>query len=130
VEGQMVLDVMGYPMQTGIYSTQVAMGQIQAGAEQCLSVLPSQLFLSANNLCIVIVALLVARKERRPGVLFAIFLLGYGAGRFIIEFFRGDYLTHYFGLTISQIICMVAFGVGVWVLRTSLKRPPHELDTP
>ena len=129
-EGQMVMDLMGGPMRSGIYSTQVALGHIQVGAEHCAAVLPSQVFLSAVNVCIVIVAVLVARKERRPGILFGIFLIGNGAGRFIVEFTRGDYLTHYFGLTVSQLICIVGLGVGIWILRTSQKRAPFELETP
>ena len=107
-EGQMVLDLLGKPQYSGVYATQVGHGHIQAGVEQCAAVLPSQVFLSGLNLLIVIVALLVARKERRPGVLFGIFLIGYGAGRFMIEFLRGDYVDYYLGLTISQLICLVA----------------------
>lgn len=126
-EGQMVFDIMGNVVKSGVYNTQVALGHIPEGATQCAPVLPSQVYLSLVNLAIVVTLLLISRRERRPGMLFAIFLLGYGSGRFVVEFFRGDYIEHYLGLTVSQLICLVAVGVGVWVLRTSQKREPIPL---
>ena len=126
-EGQMVAELMGQQNYTSVYTTQLALGHIQQGAIQCAAVLPSQVFLSFVNLLIVVALVLLSRRERRPGMLFGIFLIGYGAGRFLVEFTRGDYLEYYLKLTVSQVICLVAVGVGIWVLRQARQREPIPL---
>ncbi len=46
-------------------------------------------------------------KNLEKGSLFAIYLLSYSLGRFVIDFFRTDPL--YYGLTIAQYFCIIMF---------------------
>jgi phosphatidylglycerol---prolipoprotein diacylglyceryl transferase len=61
-----------------------------------------------------------ARKERKPGQVGAMFLVGYGVFRFIAEFFR-EPDAHLgllsLGMSMGQWLCvpMVAVGIGVWL---------------
>ena len=87
---------------------------------------PSPLFESA--LCLIIlVLLLVWRPERkRPGILLPLFLAFYSAGRFFLEFFRGDanrgaFLVFSTSQWISLLV-LFAFGVAVLVSRKTKKR--------
>ena len=63
---------------------------------------------------------LFARKQRKPGEVAAAFLLGYGAFRFIAEFFR-EPDAHLgllaLGLSMGQWLCvpMVALGAWMWL---------------
>ncbi|MDR2526234.1 MAG: prolipoprotein diacylglyceryl transferase [Oscillospiraceae bacterium] len=51
---------------------------------------PSPLLESALNLAILLLFLLGRWERTRPGILFPAYLLLYSAGRFVLEFFRGD----------------------------------------
>jgi phosphatidylglycerol:prolipoprotein diacylglycerol transferase len=60
-----------------------------------------------------------ASKERARGQVSAVFLIGYGACRFIAEYFRqpDDFLGPLaLGLTMGQWLCvpMIAFGIWLW----------------
>jgi len=60
-----------------------------------------------------------ARKERKPGQVAAVFLLGYGVFRFIAEFFR-EPDAHLgllsLGMSMGQWLCvpMILVGIGLW----------------
>jgi len=51
---------------------------------------PAQLYESFTTLLIFAFLLFLHRKRRFPGQVFALYLITYGAARFILEFFRGD----------------------------------------
>ncbi len=99
-----------------VHDIQVENGVIDAH-EACLPVFPVQLVQSLINLSIVIVLLVVARRLKRPGQLFGLFLVLYAVGRFVNEFNRGDYISYYFGVfTIAQVICLLLLPVGVGIM--------------
>lgn len=83
---------------------------------------PTQLYNSLADLAMFIILLyLSAKKEKEnkyDGYIFFWFLLVYAVGRFITEFFRGDYgpSDYYFGLTNSQLMCIVFLLISVPVL--------------
>jgi len=52
--------------------------------------LPSPLLESALNIAILLFFLLRKPERKRPGTLFPLYLILYSAGRFVLEFFRGD----------------------------------------
>jgi phosphatidylglycerol:prolipoprotein diacylglycerol transferase len=85
---------------------------------------PSPLFESA--LCFVILAvLLIWRPERkRPGILLPLYLAAYSAGRFFLEFFRGDKSRGVFLMfSTSQWISLLALlALGVAFLATRKKK--------
>jgi len=51
---------------------------------------PAQLYESFTTLLIFAFLLFLHRQRRFPGQVFALYLVTYGAARFILEFFRGD----------------------------------------
>jgi len=63
------------------------------------------------------------RHKRFDGQVFWLYVLSYGVLRFVVEFFRGDYETHYFRVfTIAHLIAaaMIAFAlVGLRLCKSS-----------
>ena len=82
---------------------------------------PSQLYqFLLEGLLLFIILWLYARKERKPGQVAALFLLGYGVFRFIAEYFRepDDFLGLLsMGLSMGQWLCipMILGGMALWV---------------
>jgi phosphatidylglycerol---prolipoprotein diacylglyceryl transferase len=82
---------------------------------------PSQVYqFLLEGVLLFILLWLYARHPRRPGLVSAWFLIGYGAFRFIAEFFRQPdahlgLLT--LGMSMGQWLCipMIAAGIGLWV---------------
>ena len=91
---------------------------------------PSQLYeLLIEGLLLFVVLLQVQRRRPVPGMLSAVFLLGYGLGRFGIEFFRAP--DSHLGLlalnlSMGQWLCLpiiVVGGVLTWALRSQAEPP-------
>jgi phosphatidylglycerol---prolipoprotein diacylglyceryl transferase len=84
---------------------------------------PSQVYqFLLEGVLLFIVLWLYARKERRPGQVSAVFLIGYGVLRFVAEFFREPdshlvWLQHSTGLSMGQWLCvpMIAAGILLWI---------------
>ncbi len=91
---------------------------------------PSQLFeLALEGIVLFIILWTASLKQRRPGLISALFLLGYASARFFVEFFREPdpqlgYLA--FGwLTMGQVLCLPMFAFGVFLLlRAARENPP------
>jgi len=77
--------------------------------------LPTQLISSAGNFLIALVLVLCARKIKTRGHIGALYLLLYGVGRFIIEFFRNDVRGSVGTLSTSQFIS-IFFVIGAVVM--------------
>lgn len=58
---------------------------------------PVQLYEAAGNLAIFAGLMLYTRHRRFPGQVWWFYLFGYGALRFVVEFFRGDYAYRHLG---------------------------------
>lgn len=87
---------------------------------------PSQLYESALGMLILITLLILERKPRPAGFLILSFVTLYAAGRFLLEFLRGDVDRGFFGpLSTSQwlSLVMVALFYGFYLRRT---REPSE----
>lgn len=82
---------------------------------------PSQIYqFLLEGLLLFVLLWLYARKERRPGQVAAVFLIGYGSLRFVAEYFRepDSYLGLLsLGMSMGQWLCvpMVLAGVGLWL---------------
>jgi len=87
---------------------------------------PSPLFESA--LCLIILAIILIWKpeRKRPGILLPLFLVTYSAGRFVLEFFRGDSSRGAFlFFSTSQWLALLVFlalGIALLVVRKKEKR--------
>jgi phosphatidylglycerol:prolipoprotein diacylglycerol transferase len=78
---------------------------------------PSQLYEAAGNLVIFAGLSLYARRKRFDGQVWWSYVLAYGALRFVIEFFRGDYETYYFGVfTNAHLIAAGLMVAALWFL--------------
>ena len=80
---------------------------------------PVQLYEAVGALVIGLALLPIRRREpARYGATFALFLVGYSALRFGLEFLRDDPRGPALaGLSVSQALSLVALGIGVWLFR-------------
>lgn len=102
-----------YGIGSPAFDSQLSAGLIDAGAAHSLPVHPTQLYHAAVGLILFFV---LSRAHRsRPGTRLALALLGYGAGRFVVEFFRAETSAVLGPLDFTQVLCiaMVAAGIGV-----------------
>lgn len=91
-------------------------------APQGIKLFPTQLFGVVGNFLIVIILFLLSRKNKIPGKLFALYLMMYSIGRFILEFFRGDEARGiYYCFSTSQWISLPIFIIGIVMLFMSYK---------
>ena len=86
----------------------------------CIQVHPTFLYESIWNLGILLIIFLYRRRKKFDGEIFALYLMGYGAGRFWIESLRVDQLQiGNTGLAVSQILSAVLFigalAAVIWV---------------
>jgi phosphatidylglycerol:prolipoprotein diacylglycerol transferase len=77
---------------------------------------PTQIYEIVMNLIIFLVLYFCSKREYENGIIFGIYLLLYGIGRFIIEFFRGDIILYYINLSVSQIISIFIVVCGLFIL--------------
>lgn len=85
---------------------------------------PTQLISSALDfLLFVFLVLLYRRKKHIPGQCMAAYLICYSAGRFVLEFFRGDLIRGSVGaISTSQFISIFTFIGGIILLLAVNKR--------
>ena len=91
---------------------------------------PVQL-VEAGFCAIALLAFLIVRPERRwPGMpLLPVYLITYSAGRFVLEFLRGDANRGVFILSTSQWIALVLITLAlVWLRKSKFTRPKKGAD--
>ncbi len=78
---------------------------------------PTEIYEALGNLVIFAGLSALYRHKRFDGQIWWLYVLGYGVLRFIVEFFRGDYDTYYFGvLTLGHLIALAMIAVGAVAL--------------
>lgn len=100
---------------------QIEQGLLAPHAYASLPVHPAQLYEAAFNVLLYAVLLLLYRRHRGSGRTLGAYLIGYPVGRFLVELVRGDVRPHAFGLSINQWLCPVLAGLGLWLIRRSLR---------
>ena len=87
----------------------------EVGGVQCLQPyhLATFFYESAWNFIVFAVLMLYWRKKRRTGTVFALYLIGYGIGRAVIEGLRTDSLMLTDTIRISQLVSVVLIIVGI-----------------
>lgn len=70
---------------------------------------------------IILILVVLDRRDARPGIMTAIFCIWYGTFRFLTDFLR-EYDTTVFGLTGAQYGSLALIAVGIWVLATTSRR--------
>lgn len=85
--------------------------------------LPVQLIESGFNLCLFVLLAILLRRGRLNGRLLPLYLCCYPAGRFVLEWFRGDEVRGFlFGMSTSQWISIVLLTVGTSILIVDIFR--------
>lgn len=87
-----------------------------------VKLIPTQLMSSAGDFIICGILLLYARHTQKEGRVGAAYLVLYGIGRFIIEFFRSDYRGSIGALSTSQIISIAVVAAGAVLFAVTGKR--------
>jgi phosphatidylglycerol:prolipoprotein diacylglycerol transferase len=85
-----------------------------------LSRYPTQLFSSVINLILFGILLWFYPRRKFDGQVFGFYLIGYACYRFLIEFFRENWIFYY-SLSIAQVYSLVilAVGIGLYLWRSS-----------
>ncbi|MCD6338293.1 MAG: prolipoprotein diacylglyceryl transferase [Verrucomicrobia bacterium] len=80
---------------------------------------PTELYEAGANLILYAVLARWFRRRGFDGQVFALYLIGYGGARFVIEFFRGDYERYYLGgwATPGHLVSAIAVACGVVLYR-------------
>ena len=76
---------------------------------------PTQLYEVIGNVALFFGLSAFSKHKRFDGQVWWLYVLSYGVLRFVVEFFRGDYDTHYFGVftighTIAAVMIVIALG--------------------
>ena len=90
-----------------------------------IPLIPTQLWSAGLNILNFLILLLIDHKKKAEGTTAACYLIFYSAGRFILEFFRGDLERGTIGtLSTSQFIAVFTFTAGIVMLivTISIKR--------
>jgi prolipoprotein diacylglyceryl transferase len=93
---------------------------------------PTFLYESLYNLLVVAILLRVgARRRLRPGSLALLYLVLYGAGRFLLELLRTDTTYRLFGLSRNAYVSLaVVVGGSVWLALRERRRPAEPAEPP
>ncbi|WP_427912719.1 prolipoprotein diacylglyceryl transferase [Ramlibacter sp. MMS24-I3-19] len=97
---------------------------------------PSQVYqFLMEGVLLFVLLWLYARRQRREAQVSALFLVGYGAFRFIAEFFREpdsylEWLQQQTGLSMGQWLCvpMILVGIGLWLWAERRAQPVRRAD--
>jgi phosphatidylglycerol:prolipoprotein diacylglycerol transferase len=85
-----------------------------------IRLIPTQLISSAGDFLIALVLLLYARRGRKPGRVGGLYLILYSAGRFAVEFLRGDPRGSVGFLSTSQFIAVFILILGLLLFFTNV----------
>ncbi len=77
---------------------------------------PTQLFSSGGDLIIAAILFAVSTRKTKKGTVGSLYLVLYGIGRFIVEFFRADSRGTVGQLSTSQFISIFIFAIGAILL--------------
>jgi len=97
-----------------------------SGAPAGIPLWPTQLFSAGGDFLIAAILLLYDRKEHPQGRVGLLYLLLYGVGRFIIEFFRNDPRGNIAFLSTSQFISIFAVAGAIILMVMQNKRKGKE----
>jgi len=117
-----IFDATGRPIGSAPFLDHLQHKLVKISASTSLPVHPTEIYEALGNLAIFAGLSLFYRHKRFDGQVFWLYVLSYGVLRLVVEFFRGDYYTFYFGaLTIGQIVAITMIAVASLALWLSPK---------
>jgi len=119
-----------FPSVSAPFKDQVARGLIPPTADHSLPLHPTQIYLTIDGLVLLGVVLAYWPHRKADGQAMALYFLLYAITRTLVEELRNDESAQLLGLTISQMISVGVFGVGIffWVMANKFGRPLY-VDT-
>jgi phosphatidylglycerol---prolipoprotein diacylglyceryl transferase len=110
---------LSFPTGRPAFYNQVRAGLIEREALHSLPIHPSQIYAMLGWLVIMIVLLILRRREQlHTGGLVLSLVALYMTKRFVLDFFRGDYRSLFLGLNIMQLLAVIVIPICIWVLYT------------
>jgi phosphatidylglycerol:prolipoprotein diacylglycerol transferase len=100
-----------FPSGTEAYTAHLSNGWIRPGDSWSLPVHPTQLY--ASLLGLGLFAILGSWRAKRPGDRLWLFFLLYGASRFLLEYFRGDFHPVLGALSLPQLFSLGLIAAGI-----------------
>lgn len=86
-----------------------------------IQVHPTFLYESAWNIMLFAIMMIMRKHKKFDGEIFAIYLIGYGVGRFMIEGLRTDQLILFStGIAVSQIVSCIAVLAGIMIIMINI----------
>ena len=102
-----------FPPDSPPWRAEVLQRMIPLDAVGTLPLYPTQLFSALNAVLIVLLLSAYYPLRRRDGEVFGLLLLTYPPTRFLVEMFRDDEATLLSGFTVSQVVSLIVFGLGL-----------------
>ena len=87
---------------------------------------PTQIYHSLAGLSTFLILLTAKRFLKTDGMLAGFFLVLYAIFRFTIEFYRGDYRGDFGFLSVTQVIAMGVFCLGIGIMAARHKKTPSK----
>ncbi|KRQ86312.1 Prolipoprotein diacylglyceryl transferase [Caloramator mitchellensis] len=91
--------------------------KISPFAPNGVKLIPTQIISSIGNFAFFLILIWFAKKERKDGQVAGLYMILYSVGRFIIEFFRGDFRGNVGMLSTSQFISIIIFIIAIKFLK-------------
>lgn len=112
-----------YPAESNPYLAHLTAGLIPTGAAHSHAVHPIPVY---HALLAIALCWATLKAPRTPGRALAIGVTGYGVGRFLLEFLRGDALPTAVGLSVAQLgsLAFICAGVALWAASARRGRAP------
>lgn len=114
-------------------TTDVAWGVVFPGAGT-IPRHPSQIYEALlEGVALFLVMVWLARRKRPDGFMFGVFMSGYGAFRFFVEFFREPDAQLGFlwgGATMGQLLSIPLMIAGSWFIFSAIRATPRSSDAP
>jgi phosphatidylglycerol:prolipoprotein diacylglycerol transferase len=97
-----------------------------------VKLVPTQILSSALDFLHFFVLIFLAKRVKADGQVAGLYLIFYSAGRFVLEFYRGDLERgSVAGVSTSQFIAIILFaiGLGIFIITGLLGRKPRKIET-
>jgi len=95
-----------FPSNTLVYRQHLEENLIEPGAAMAAAVHPVQLYATGSLFMLFLVLRYAYKRKQHTGSIALLYVGLYGIHRFVMEFFRGDYGSPVFGMTVSQVVAL------------------------
>ncbi len=102
-----------FPAESAPWRAELNRGLISASDLTSLPLHPTQLYSTIDGLVLCLLLTAYYPLRRRDGQVFGLLMLTYPITRFLIEYLRNDEPAFFLGMTISQLISILIFVVGL-----------------